>query len=814
MSLILYTGKAPRTAPSVFDALRRAGQEIVPLPPTGDALAASAGSAEADVVVIPAGDEEPLALARAAHAAHPTAHIVFFTDESQEELLRRALSYAPGIGDRWSVLRESTPEQTAAAIDGIATNAMRRRQLRTTLTRANRVLAEGVRRPLRSPVVSDHFLAATLNQIGDAVVLLEASGHVITFNKAARTMFGALLRSGADFNEVLREATGSAPEAIAGGTAEGIELGFRSSSKALVEFHSVVVNDDSGRRAGTAVVARDIAPRREHEWKRNFLSELGTKLGSTLDLSAALQSVAEAVVAAIGDVCVIDAIEGDAMKRLAAAVARPEDRDSGDALLRHSAKRRRHPALEALRRGETIVRNDVGREEWKAMAESEEHARLLESLQLAAFITTPLRGGDQTIGALSVGRRASSGSFSDSDVELIEDIARLAASALHNAWLYHLADTANRAKDEFLATLSHELRTPMTSILGWIQVLRLGALDPEAVGEGLASMERSARVQAQLIDDLLDLSRIQMGKLQLQMRPVDLTKVVRAAADTIGPAARAKEIAVTLDLPASALLPAGDPNRLQQVVWNLLSNAIKFTERGGSVEVRLERSESNLALVVRDTGRGIEPDFLPYVFERFRQADSATTRQYGGLGLGLAIVKQIVEMHGGSVAAASAGTGKGATFTVSLPITTAAIADAQDDSLTRLPDLHAVDVLVVDDDDSAASVIAAILRRAGAEVRIEASVGAALEALRQRIPDVLISDVAMPGEDGFTLIESVRQTLRLNHERLPAIALTALGDTNTRVRLLGAGFQRHLRKPVDVRELTSTVRQLASERKS
>ena len=385
------------------------------------------------------------------------------------------------------------------------------------------------------------------------------------------------------------------------------------------------------------------------------------------------------------------------------------------------------------------------------------------------------------------------------------------------------AEEANRLKDEFLATLSHELRTPLTSILGWARLLRSGNLTPDAAERALEVIERNARSQNALIGDILDVSRIITGKLRLEVRPVELSPIIEAAADAVRPAADAKNVRLQVLLDPSAGQVSGDSDRLQQVVWNLLTNAVKFTSKGGRVQVRLECINSHVEIVISDTGQGIPPEFLPYVFDRFRQADQNSTRTHGGLGLGLSIVKQFVEMHGGTVGVDSAGEGQGTTFTVALPRlavrreqqTTQRVHPTADTAtlaalpLDCPPSLEGLHVLVVDDEADTRDLLRAILERCGSRVSTAASAAEALTLLETSKPDVLLSDIGMPNEDGYTLIREVRarEALeKLNH--IPAIALTAYARVEDRVRALKAGFQVHVPKPIEPVELTAVVASL------
>lgn len=383
------------------------------------------------------------------------------------------------------------------------------------------------------------------------------------------------------------------------------------------------------------------------------------------------------------------------------------------------------------------------------------------------------------------------------------------------------AEAANRAKDEFLSILSHELRTPLNAILGWSAMLRQRTLSQDKVLRALETIERNAKSQAQLIEDILDVSRIITGKLRLQVRPVNLVPVIESAIESVRLAAEAKSIRLQSVLDSQAGLLLGDANRLQQVVWNLLSNALKFTPKDGRVEIRLERVNSHAEITVSDTGPGISSDFLPFVFDRFRQHDSSTTRSYGGLGLGLAIVRQLVELHGGTVTVVSPGIGQGTTFTVTLPAMIIPLPPSDPDPLNSIvetkprveasPTLEGLQILVVDDEADALELLSTILQNNGAEVIAVASVKQALtiiETATDRSPDVLVSDIGMPDEDGYSLIRKLRQLEAQRGGKLPAIALTAYAGSDDRRQALLAGFQMHLTKPVDAAELVAVVASL------
>lgn len=380
------------------------------------------------------------------------------------------------------------------------------------------------------------------------------------------------------------------------------------------------------------------------------------------------------------------------------------------------------------------------------------------------------------------------------------------------------AEAANRLKDEFLATLSHELRSPLNAMLGWTRLLNSRKFDEATTARALQTIERSAKSQAQLVEDLLDVSRIIQGKLRLNTRPVELVSVIEAAIETVRPAAEAKEITLQSVLDPATGRVAGDSDRLQQVVWNLVSNAIKFTPKGGQVQVRLERVNSHVEITVTDTGQGIEPEFVPYVFERFRQADSSSTRVYNGLGLGLAIVRHLVELHGGTVRAHSEGEGKGATFTVKLPLIPVRVKRHLDGHahptlvdvpFDNSPVLNGIRVLIVDDEVDSREFLVAALEQCEANVFAFASASEALEAVSRLKPDVLVSDIAMPLEDGYSLIRKVRQLSAEQGGQIPAIALTAYARAEDRTRAIASGFQMHIPKPVEPAELATVVASLA-----
>jgi PAS domain S-box-containing protein len=457
-----------------------------------------------------------------------------------------------------------------------------------------------------------------------------------------------------------------------------------------------------------------------------------------------------------------------------------------------------------------------------------------EILRVASYLVVPVisRSGDIYGGLFFA--HSEKDFFTERGARIVEGIAAQAAIAMDNARLYQAAQQAraeaelaaqqaeesSRLKEEFLATISHELRTPLNAILGWSRLMRSKNMEGEEAKKALETIERNARAQSQLIDDLLDVSRIITGKLRIDVRPIDPTIFTEAAIEAIQPAAEAKGVRIIKVIDTGAISVPGDPVRLQQVVWNLVSNAVKFTPRGGRIQVHLERVNSHVEISVTDTGQGISPEFISHVFDRFRQADQASTRQHGGMGLGLAIVRHLVEMHGGSVEARSAGKDKGASFTVSLPVSPVHQVDptqgrvhpgARDlDLPAHMVDrLDGIKILAVDDEQDTRDLLKAGLTEYGATVTVAGSAAQAIELLTTITPpDVLISDIGMPEQDGYEFIRQVREQSDAQLNRIPAIALTAYARFEDRLKALRAGYQMHVPKPVELTELVAVVASL------
>ncbi|MEH2287977.1 response regulator [Nostoc sp.] len=436
----------------------------------------------------------------------------------------------------------------------------------------------------------------------------------------------------------------------------------------------------------------------------------------------------------------------------------------------------------------------------------------VQSIGIRAYASHPLIVGNRVLGTLGLGTRQRD-RFTRDELDLMQTVANQVAAALERSRLIvelqtraEALDRSNRIKDEFLAVLSHELRTPMNPILGWSQLLQKGKLDAQKTNAAIATIERNAQIQVQLIDDLLDISRILQGKMSLSASPINLNTVISAALETVRLAAEAKSIQIQTIVSPVVGVVVGDAGRLQQVVWNLLSNAVKFADNKGQITIALSQAENHAQIQITDTGKGISGDFLPYVFEHFRQEDSATTRKFGGLGLGLAIVRQIVEMHGGTVTVDSPGIGLGATFTVKIPL---APQLTQAPTLNQSPvnetDLNGVHILIVDDETDSREFIAFVLEECGAIVTAVASGTEALQAIAQSIPNMIISDIGMPEMDGYMLMRQIRALELEQGGQIPAIALTAYAGETDQKLAIAAGFQRHVPKPIDPEVLVAII---------
>lgn len=568
--------------------------------------------------------------------------------------------------------------------------------------------------------------------------------------------------------------------------------------------------------------ARLFDAERQANERLHILASAGEVLARSLDIDETLQAVARLVVPAFTDWCTVDLVEDDVLRRLATVHSDVARASAADTAARAQPRRLTDPGGIARVIADRTPRffPRLPAEKVESAAHDAANLAVLEEAKLVSAIVVPLLTEEGCVGAMSFTTAESERVFTEKDLRFAEEIARRAGVAIGNARLYRAAqeaarraEEANRVKDEFLATVSHELRTPLNAINGWSVILTGRADDAATVAKGVAVIRRNAQAQAKLIEDILDVSRIVTGKLRIDTAETDLCGIIRSALDVVGPAADAKQVRLTFDSGASSTcLIVADGPRLQQVLWNLLSNAIKFTPPLGVVRLHLEQESSEVRVTVTDTGVGMEPGFLQHVFERFRQADGSTSRSHGGLGLGLALVRHIVELHGGKVSAESAGLGHGSTFRVVLPVRTlsAPVVPIPRSSATsrdswRAPSsvLRGVRILVADDDADGADLVAAILSNEGASVELTSSVREALAALDRFGPDVVVSDVGMPGEDGYALIRQLRS--RTERGKTPAVALTAFARTEDRSRLLAAGFDGYLAKPVDAADLVRTI---------
>jgi PAS domain S-box-containing protein len=580
--------------------------------------------------------------------------------------------------------------------------------------------------------------------------------------------------------------------------------------------HYLPTVDSKQQIEGLLAYVVDVTERVKLERAQRFLAESSAVLASSLDYQTTLEQVAQLTVPELADWCTVHIVEEKgAVDQIAVAHVDPaklawayQIRDQYP--LDRQAER---GAALTLRTGQSDLIPEIPDELLVHAAKDPEHLEILRQVGFSSVMTVPLRSQDRIIGVISFIAAESGRRYTAADLQLAEELAHRASLAIENAQLYQAAqrdrtkaEAANRIKDEFLAVLSHELRSPLNPILGWTRILRSRQLDAAKTDQALETIERNAKLQSQLIEDLLDVSRILQGKLTLAVAPVNLVTTLEAAAETVRLAAEAKRISIQTTLKAIAGQVLGDTNRLQQVLWNLLSNAVKFTPAGGEVAITLEKADAYAQIQVRDTGKGIHPDFLPHVFDYFRQEDSTTTRQFGGLGLGLAIVRQLTELHGGLVWADSPGLGLGATFTVLLPLNL----EGQDqpsaaEPVKKATDLTGLRVLVVDDEADMRELASFVLTQAGAEVATATSAMQVLSQLNHSVPDLLLCDIGMPEMDGYALIQQIRKRRHDQGGNLPAIALTAYAGEINQQQALAAGFQLHLTKPIEPDRLVGAI---------
>jgi PAS domain S-box-containing protein len=635
------------------------------------------------------------------------------------------------------------------------------------------------------------WFEVTLDSIGDGVITADVDGRITTLNPVAEQLTGwtTAEAKGKPIPEVFRiinedtrnEAENPALRAIK----EGSIFGLANHTLLVAKDGREICIDDSGapiksggKVLGAILVFRDITERRKAEQARALLAGIVDSSEDAI-ISKSLDGIitswnhsAERMFGWNSD---------EAVGHSIIMIIPPELRDEETMI------------LSRLRQGQRT-------EHFETIRQTKDGHRLNISLSIS-----PVRDkSGQIIGASKIARDITE------RVRIEEE--RLVLLASERA-ARERAEAASRAKDEFVAMISHEIRSPLNAILGWSQMLRQGTLDKDATTNALESIERNARAQAQLVSDLLDISRVITGKLRINARPVDISSSLESALEAIRPAAEARQIQIDVDREPYATVVTGDADRLQQVFWNLLSNAVKFTPRGGQVGVKISRSDSQLEIEISDTGAGIRPEFLPYIFERFTQADTTTARSHAGLGLGLAIVRHIIELHGGTVTAQSEGLGKGASFRIALPVRALKTHDV--DKVTAVPTssladniaLDQVRVMVVDDEAETRDLLKIMLASHGADVATYGSGAEALAQLESWKPEVLVSDIGMPVQDGYAFIRKVR-SLGASSQTLPAIALTAYARAEDRMRALAAGFQMHVPKPVEASELVMVIASL------
>ena len=562
------------------------------------------------------------------------------------------------------------------------------------------------------------------------------------------------------------------------------------------------VRTESGEIREWIGVVADIHARKHQEEVARFINRATDLLGASLDYEHTLRALAKLCVPELGDYCAIDVGGARGYERLVVEHADPDKvRLVFDVDRRFRRDPNDNPIQRAIESGKSQLLAEMPEHLLQQLAKDPEHLAILRELGPRSSMLVPMIARGRTLGTIAIVAAESGRRYNEEDLEVVEELARRAAMAVDNARLYREAESANRAKDEFLATLSHELRTPLTAIVGWATMLRDRELDATTAEMALETILRSARTQSELVDDLLDVSRAVTGKLSLHLDDVDLVTIASDVVNAAKPSADGRGIDLRFTADASRLPVRGDDRRLRQVVWNLVANSIKFTDRGGHVDVTVAAMHDKARIVVSDSGRGIAPDFMPYVWDAFRQADSSSSREHGGLGLGLAVVRRIVEMHGGHVSATSAGLGHGATFSVEIPIALAVEAAANARQAIGDGVLANHRLLIVDDDASTRSLLEILLRGHGGSVVAASNSEEAMKAAEQRTPDLVLTDIAMPGEDGFSLMSRLRARWKM-----PVIAISAAGvNSDDRERALAAGFSDYIRKPFEPQHLVSVI---------
>lgn len=662
--------------------------------------------------------------------------------------------------------------------------------------------------------------ATTLRSIGDAVIATDTAGNVTFMNPVAERLTGWSVSEAAghpllEVFPIFNEQNGAPVEnPVEKVLRTGMIVGLANHTVLRRRDGTEVPIDDSAapirlheRTEGVVLVFRDASEEKRELLRRTFLARATEDLINAADYHDALARIASLAVPRLADWATVDVIDANGMlKQLAVAHVDPAKiRFAHELAERYPDDRNANSGVpQVLRTGKSELYAEIPRGLLESAAQDAEHLRLLRELDLRSALIVPLRGRDAVFGAISLVYAASDRRYTETDLEFAEELARRASLIIERRKLEEEAALANRMKDEFLATISHELRTPLQAILGYATMLERGvARDPaKAVG----AIVRNATAQTRLIEDILDMSRIQSGKLRIAMGRVQLAAAIREALDSIRPAAAARQITLVENIAPDLGDLLGDFDRLQQIVWNLASNAVKFTNPGGTVEILADRDQASVRVCVRDTGRGIAAEHLATIFERFRQVDSTTTRQHAGLGLGLAIVRYLVEAHGGSVVAQSPGLGQGATFIVTLPAIAVPGGASDQRAPKELGQLKGITLLVVDDDDDARELIAEALVDMGAHVDRARSAEEALAKLQDAPPHVVISDIGMPVEDGYSFMRRLRALPPERGGDTPAIALTAYARPEDIRKAEEAGFQLHVVKPVRLENLIEAVK--------
>jgi PAS domain S-box-containing protein len=693
---------------------------------------------------------------------------------------------------------------------------------------------------LKKPEVAQYWLAAIIESADDAVISKTLDGVITSWNAGAERIFGYSAEEaiGQLVTMLIPDDHPDEESMIlerirAGERVEHYETVRVRKDGRLVDISLTVspIKGANDRIIGASKIARDITGQKRDQQRLSEQAEiietvnrLGPKLAAELDLHRLVQTVIDAATG------IIDARFGSFFYRLLDEEGQSYIHCAVAGIPREMFSQTQNSDILSPEFEATVLLDDVTKD--PAHAKRSPYYGI-NDLAVKSYLAVPVTSRSGAVyGGLFLGHPQAA-FFTERSARIIEGIAAQTAIAMDNARLYEtaqqaraeaehaarMAEESSRLKEEFLATVSHELRTPLNAILGWTRMLRAGSVDSATAARALVTIERNARMQAQLIDDLLDVSRIVTGKMRMDVRPIDPTAFTEAAIEAIRPAADAKGVRLVKLIDTGAIWVPGDPVRLQQVVWNLLSNAVKFTPRGGKVQVHLERVNSHVEIVVMDTGQGIASEFMPHVFDRFRQADQASTRQHGGMGLGLSIVRHLVEMHGGAVTADSPGRDLGATFTVRLPLSPVYQVDhadgrihpaAQDLVSPAEPTdrLDGVNVLVIDDEEDTRELLEAGLTKCGARVNAASSAAEGFESLTRETPDVIISDIGMPKEDGYQFIRRVRELSSQAGGRIPAVALTAYARFEDRLKALRAGYQMHVPKPVELTELVAVISSL------